>query len=220
MQAEIQLKGSATMQITRNGWVVSQRRRAPFYWVLMQGWEFLRAYIWGHIQTAAAAAANGLFGVVTITSDTRVQRFDHRTGTIWDYGVTSRRVVTDAFVAYIVDALDTAQSLFDDFDYGGFGTGSTAEAAAQTALVTELTTEYASDNVRPTGTISQPAANQYRMTVTLAPDGSCTVAEFSPFNQAATGGGTMMDRSLTGSQALVSGDTLVVVYTLTFTSGG
>jgi hypothetical protein len=192
--------------------------KAPWYWVLTQSPTFIRAYAWGHVQTAVALLVSKLFHVVTITSELKLEKYDHRTGITTDFGVVSRRVVTDAFVALIVDALDTAQSLFDDFDYGGFGSGSTAEAAAQSALITEFTTQYAVDSTRPTATISQPAANQFRMVVIFAPDASVTVEEFAPFN--ATSAGTMMDRSLTGSQVMISGDTLTPTYTLTFTSGG
>lgn len=66
------------------------------------------------------------------------------------YGLASMRVVTDAGVGYIVDAFQNSVEL-ENMKYHGFGTGSTAEGASQTALVTELTTEYVSDNVRPTG---------------------------------------------------------------------
>ena len=167
-----------------------------------------------------AKGAVKAIGGITLTSETSVKVF-RKNGIVEDYGVVSRRVVTDALVALIVDALDTGASpALDLFNFGGFGTGSTAEAATETALVTELTTQYATDNVRPTGTISQPTANQYRIVATLAPDATVTIQEFAPFTQAATGGGSMMDRSLTGGQSLVSGDSLQVTYTMTLTSGG
>lgn len=166
--------------------------------------------------------ANGILrvGGILVASEWRGAFYDHHTRETIDQGVFSRLVVTDAFVELIVDALDTAQSLFDDFDYMGFGSGTTAELANQTALTTEFTTQYATNNVRPTGTVSQPAANQFRLVTTFAPDASCTVEECAVFNQAAVAGGTMMDRALTGTKVMGVGDTYTVTYTLSLTAGG
>ena len=188
-------------------------------WKLTRRPSYVFSYIRGWLHTTLAKGVTKMVGGVTLSSEmsVRVIRAD---GTIEDYGITSRRVVTDAFVALIVDALDTSQASFPLFDFMGFGTGSTAEAAADTALVTELTTQYATDNTRPTGTVSQPAANQFRLVTTLSPDATVTIQEAAPFTQAATGGGTMMDRSLTGGQVLNSGDSLQTTYTLSLTSGG
>src|SRR3990167_2255495 len=169
MLIEHKLKPTGTLALrhSRNGYQVLQRRKVPFWWVLSQNWNFIRSYIWGHIQTGSALLANRLFGTVTVTSELRVERFDHRSGIIWDYGVTSRRVVTTAFVNLIVDACDTGASpTLDVFDFGAFGTGVGAEGAGDVGMGTELTTQYATDNVRPTGTITQPTSTQYRMVVT------------------------------------------------------
>lgn len=139
------------------------------------------------------------------------------------YGVVSRRVVTDAFVAAVVDALDVGVGFtLSNFRYHGIGTGTTAEAANQTALVTELTTEYTS-NVRATGTATQPSANIYTSTATNTLDsGTPALREHAVFTQAATGGGTMLDRSLYASITLdgTVGDGLQSAYSLTLTSGG
>ena len=190
-------------------------------WKLKQGPTYVLSYIRGWLQTILVQGVAKTVGVVAATSSTEVLVI-RKDGSIEDYGVTSRRVVTDDFVGFIVDAMDTAQATFDDFDFGGFGTGTTAEAAADTGLVTELTTQYATDNVRPTGTISQPAANQFRIVVTLSPDATVTVQEYGTFTSATAGAGngTMIDRALTGAQALVSGDSLQVTQTISFTSGG
>lgn len=54
---------------------------------------------------------------------------------IEDYGVVSRRLVTDAFVAAVVDALDVGVGFtLSNFRFHAIGTGSTAEAATETAL--------------------------------------------------------------------------------------
>lgn len=143
-------------------------------------------------------------------------------GTVEDLGVVSRRVVTDAGVGYIVDAFQNLVEL-ENLKYHGFGTGTTAEAASQTALVTELTTEYATDSTRPTGTTAENAANIYETVATLSPDGSGTLAitEHGVFSQAATGGGVLLDRSVFSAVNLARGaDSLQATYRLTLTSGG
>lgn len=144
-------------------------------------------------------------------------------GSIVRLGLVSLRVVTDTGAAYLVDTLQNLTEP-ENLKFHGYGTGGTAEAASQTALVTELTTEYATDNVRPTGSTTEGAsANIYRSVATLSPDGAGTLAitEHGIFSQAATGGGTMLDRSLFSAINLTRGsDSLQTTYDLTIPSGG
>jgi hypothetical protein len=144
-------------------------------------------------------------------------------GRLLDLGLISTRVVTDAGVQFLVDALQNLTEP-ENLKFHGFGIGTTAEAASQTALVTELTTEYATDNVRPTGSLTEGAsANIFRTVATLSPDGAGTLAitEHGIFSQAATGGGTMLDRSLFSAINLTRGsDSLQTTYDLTIPSGG
>jgi len=140
-------------------------------------------------------------------------------GTVLDLGLISLRVVTDTGVGYIVDAFQNTVEL-ENMKYHGFGTGSNAEAAANTALHTELTTQYASDNVRPTGSTTEGAsANIYRTVGTLSPDATVAITEHGIFSQAAVAGGVLIDKSLFSAINLISGDSLQVTYDLTFTSG-
>jgi hypothetical protein len=147
----------------------------------------------------------------------------HADGTRTRLGLASMRVVTDAGVGYLVDAL---QNLVEpeNMKFHGFGTGGTAESAAQTALVTEETTQYVTDNVRPTGSQTETSANIYRTVGTYSPDSGTNprpITEHAIFSQAATGGGVMLDRSLFSTVNLVpSADSLQATYDLTFTSGG
>jgi hypothetical protein len=144
-------------------------------------------------------------------------------GRVLDLGLISTRVVTDAGVQYLVDCLQNLQEP-ENMKFHGYGTGGTAEAASQTALVTELTTEYATDNVRPTGSLTEGAsANIFRTVATLSPDGAGTLAitEHAILSQAATGGGVMLDRSLFSVINLTRGsDSLQTTYDLTVPSGG
>jgi hypothetical protein len=143
-------------------------------------------------------------------------------GQTLDYGLISQRLVTNAGVAALVDALGNTFEP-ENFNFHGYGTGTTAEAAGDTALVTELTTEYVTNNTRPTGTQSEGAANIYRTTATLSPDsgGTLAITEHGVFSQAATGGGTLLDRSVFSAINLVaSQDSLQTQYSLTINAGG
>lgn len=141
-------------------------------------------------------------------------------GEIEDYGVVSNKVITTAGVNFLVDAWQNTVEL-ENLKFHGIGTGSTAEAAGDTALVAELTTEYSTNNTRATGTTTEGAsANIFQTVGTNTVDASVTIEEHGIFNQAATGGGTLWDRSLTGSQALSADDSLQSTYDMTASSGG
>jgi hypothetical protein len=142
-------------------------------------------------------------------------------GSIEDLGLMGLRVVTTAGVGYIVDAFQNIVEP-ENMKFHGFGTGGTAEASADTALVTELTTQYATDNTRPTGTTVEGASgNIYRTVATLAPDANVAITEHGVFSQAATGGGVLLDRTLFSVVNLVASvDSLQVTYELTFAAGG
>lgn len=159
--------------------------------------------------------ASGVLGVGRLYAS--VIRAD---GRIEHLGLLSTKVVTDAGVAYIVDDWDGGSSTIDDFNYHGCGTGTTAEAAGDTALVTESTTALNPDSTRATGTKSQPAANQMRSVGTVTFDNTAAITEHGIFTQAATGGGTLLDRSVFSAINVVSGDSIQFTYTLTLSSGG
>lgn len=141
-------------------------------------------------------------------------------GTVVNLGLISLRVITTAGVGYIVDAFQNSVEV-ENMKYHGFGTGSTAEASGDTALVTELTTEYVG-NVRPTGTTTEGAsANIYRTVGTLTPDsgGSIVLREHGVFS--ANAAGVLLDRSVFAAVTLDSanGDSLQVTYEATFPAG-
>lgn len=136
------------------------------------------------------------------------------------FGLASLRVVTDTGVGYIVDAFQNLTEL-ENMKYHGVGTGTNAEAVGNTALQTELTTQYNPDNTRATGTTIEGAtANIYRTVATNNFDATVAITEHGIFSQAAVGGGVLLDRSVFSAINLVSGDGLQTQYDLTFTSGG
>lgn len=101
------------------------------------------------------------------------------------------------------------------FKYHGLGTSSTAIAETDTGCGTELTTQYNPDNTRATGSQTNNGANIYRTVGTNTFDASATIQEFCLMSQAATGGGTMWTRILTGGIAVSSGDSIQTTYDLT-----
>lgn len=138
------------------------------------------------------------------------------------YGLASLQVVTTAGVGFIVDAFQNLVEL-ENMKFHGFGTGATAEASGDTALVTELTTQYNPDNTRPTGTTTEGAsANIYRTVATLSPDSGGTIAitEHMVVSQAATGGGVCFDRTVFAAVNVVAAqDSLQATYELTLPAG-
>ena len=140
-------------------------------------------------------------------------------GDVTDYGLASLRVVTTAGVGYIVDAFQNLTEV-ENFKYHGIGTGTNAESSADTALQTELTTQYSPDNTRATGTVGEGASgNIYATTGTITVDAAATITEHGVFSQAATGGGVLLDRSVFAAVGLAASDSLQVPYQITFPAG-
>lgn len=143
-----------------------------------------------------------------------------RDGQLRDYGLVSLRVITDAGVNYLVDAFQNTTEL-ENLKYHAIGTGTNAEAVGNTALQTELTTQYNPDNTRATGSTTEGAsANIYRTVGTNTVDAPVAITEHGILSQAAVGGGTLWDRSVFSAVNLSSGDSLQSTYDLTCTSGG
>ncbi len=138
----------------------------------------------------------------------------------FDYGLASLRVVTTAGVNFIVDAFQNSVEV-ENLKFHGIGTGTNAEASGDTALQTELTTQYNPDNTRATGSTTEGgSANVYRTVGTNTVDASAAVTEHGIFSQAATGGGTLLDRSVFSVINLANGDSIQATYDLTFSAGG
>lgn len=136
-----------------------------------------------------------------------------------NYGLASAAVVTDDGVAYITDGFTNAQEI-ENLNYHGIGTGTQTEDVTETALQTELTTQYNPNSTRATGTQDQPSANIYRTIGTNAVDASVAITEHGILSQAATGGGTLLDRSEFAAINLGSGDSLQSTYSFTSNAGG
>ena len=145
-----------------------------------------------------------------------------RDGTRVELGLANARVVTTAWVNFLVDSMQDAESnLIDLFIYHGIGTGSTAEAAGDTDIETELTTQYQTNNTRATGTATEGAsANIYRSVGTNQVDAAVAITEHGLLNNATVGSGTLLDRTVFSVVNLASGESLQSTYELTVSAGG
>ena len=141
-------------------------------------------------------------------------------GRVLDLGLAGLRVVTDAGVAFIVDAFQNTAEL-ENMKYHGIGTGTGNEAAGDIALGGELTTEYATDNVRPTGTTVEGAtANIFKTVGTITIDsGTPAITEHGVFSDATRGNPTLLDRTKFTAINLVANDGIQATYQFTLTSG-
>ena len=175
-------------------------------------------FLVGWFTVQMARLANRLLGIAVFTSELR-GRLIKGSGQEHDLGVLSYRVVTSAGVGFIVDAWQNILEL-EIMKYHGVGTGGTAEASGDTALVTESTTVLNPDSTRATGSLTESAANAFQTVGTVTFDGSAAITEHGIFSQAATGGGVLFDRSLFSAINVVSGDSIKFTYTVTFTAGG
>ena len=190
--------------------------QAPLSWRIRNTARW--GYIWGIIAVWLARGLTALTGIPTITSELAVQVL-RRDGQRINYGVVSRRVVTNNGVAFIVDAWQNSVEL-ENMKYHGCGTGTTAEAAADSALVTESTTALNPDSTRATGTQTEPASNQLTSTGVVTFDNSAAITEHGLFSAATTGTGVLFDRSVFSAINVVSGDSISFAYTVSFSSGG
>jgi hypothetical protein len=126
-----------------------------------------------------------------------------------------RNLIVNAGENFLVDAWQNSVEL-EIMKYHGIGTGTTAAAEANTALETELTTQYNPDNTRATGSLTEGAStNIFRTVGTNTVDASAAITEWGLLSQAATGGGTLWSRVVFSAINLANGDSLQTTYDLT-----
>lgn len=172
----------------------------------------LRWNFWlGWAQAQLSNAVVKTFGGIGVTSrlDAKLIRGN---GDVIDLGVLGYRVVTTAFVTFVVDQLQTETSVFGDFKYHDSGVGITAENITDTAM------ETTDGESRATGTQTESAANAYRSVGTISYTTTKAITEHGLFNDATTG--TLMDRTVFSAVNVVSGDSIQFTYTLTVSAGG
>lgn len=136
-------------------------------------------------------------------------------------GLASFNIITTVGVNNIGNAFRNTFEL-ENFKFHGIGTGSTGEVIGDTALGTELTTEYNPNSTRATGTLAGSNNIYTTVGVNTLDSGTPALREWGLFDQAATGGGNMFDRVTYAAINLVgaNGDGLQTTFSATFTAGG
>jgi len=122
------------------------------------------------------------------------------------------RVVTDAYAELLVDELQASVAAHSTFKYHDSGTGTTTEAATQTALVTPW------GGARDIGTQTETSAKVYKSVATTTYTGTFAITEHGLFNAATVG--TLMDRSLFAAINVVDTNQIQWTYELSVSSGG
>ena len=224
MESELQLKGSLDTKVLR-----APRRPLELEDIVEFGFPhrdqdpFVREYKrlnLPHLMRGVRPLAKAKKHNIPIMLGTLYAKILRENGERIDLGLISTRVVTTAGVNFIVDAFQNLTEL-ENLKYHGLGTGTNAEAAGDTTLQTELTTQLTPDSTRATGSTTEGATgNIYRTVATNTVDAAVAITEHGVFSQAATGGGTLLDRSVFSAVNLASGDSLQTTYELTFNSGG
>lgn len=133
-------------------------------------------------------------------------------GKIVNLGVISKKVVTAAFVNFIVDKLVAAGNI-NLFKYHDCGTRTAAESSSDTALGTP----YGGD--RAVGTQEEGAsANIYKSVGTNDFTSSLAITEHGLFSLSAVG--ILADRSVFAQINVINGSAIEWTYTLTVQPGG
>jgi len=138
----------------------------------------------------------------------RVFRAD---GNVEDLGLISTKVITDAFVHYIVDQLQSSAGGIAGFRFHAAGIGSAIENQTDTTLASEVAT-------RALGTQAEGAsANIYKSVGTVNFGGSFAIVEHGLFR--ASSGDILADRSVFASINVATSDSIEFTYELTLPAG-
>lgn len=188
---------------------VKRAPRAPV------AWRMRNVLRWGYLQgwvacNVVAPVANAL-GVATATGKLSAVLVK-QDGTVVNYGVLGWRVVTNAFVNFMVDQLQTETTEWGDFKYHDSGVGSTGENATDTDI------ETTDGEARVEGTQTEGAsANIYRSVGTIAYTTTKAIVEHGLFSQST--GTTLMDRTVFSTINVENGDSIEFTYELTCSAG-
>ncbi len=182
---------------------------APLSWRIRNA---LRpSYLYGWAYNQSAKLFTGLTGIPTLTAELSLV-LNKRDGSRIDYGVVGYRVVTTAFVTFLVDQLQTETSVFGDYKFHDSGVGTTAENVTDTAM------ETTDGESRVTGTQTESSANIYQSVGTISYTTTKAITEHGLFNDVSAG--TLMDRTVFSAINVVNGDSVTFTYSLTVSSGG
>ena len=184
-------------------------KRPPLRWMLSNylRWPFIRSLVGVFIVLPVAR----FFGLMTAYGKLEAV-LRRANGEVVNYGLLGYRVVTTAFVTFMVDQLQTETSEWGDFKYHDSGVGTTAENVTDTAI------ETTDGESRATGTQTESAANAYRSVGTISYTTTKAITEHGLFSQST--GTTLLDRTVFSAVNVVNGDSIQFTYTLTVSAGG
>lgn len=183
--------------------------KAPMIWRVRN--TLRPAFIWGLLTNTLAKLFSRITGIPTLTGELAIKTVG-KDGSLIDYGVVSRRVITTAFVDFMVDQLQAEDSSWGDFRWHDSGEGSTAEAVGDTDI------ETTDGESRVSGTQTEGgSANIYETTATITYTTTKTITEHMLFN--APTGGTGMDRSVFTGVPMTNGEGIQFRYRYTANSG-
>ena len=132
-------------------------------------------------------------------------------GSVDDLGIVSTKVVTTAFVNFLVDQLQASTGQIGNFSYHEMGTSGTAEAIGDTTLGTAV-------EARTNGSQGEGAStNIYQSVGTITATAPRSIVEHGLFDAAAAG--NLMDRSVFGVITLATNDAIQFTYELTVPAG-
>lgn len=167
-------------------------------------------FVYGYLANKAARAFSRLTGIPTLTAELRAVLIK-ADGSRVNYGLLGCRVVTTAFVNFMVDQLQAETTEWGDFKFHDSGVGITAEN------VTDTDIETTDGETRATGTQAEGAANIYESVGTISYTTTKAITEHGLFSKAT--GTTLMDRTVFAAINVENGDSIQFTYDLTVTAG-
>ncbi len=184
-------------------------RKAPLSWKLrnMSRWHYIKSAIAWHAVRPIAR----WWGVGTMMCELRAVKTE-LDGTLTDYGVLGRRVVTTAWAEFIVDQLIAETSEFGDLKWHDSGAGTTAAVIGDTDIeTTDAESRVAGTQVESSSVIYE-SVGVITYTTTLA------ITEHMMFTQVT--GGTGHDRTVFAAINVVNTNTITFTLDYTITAGG
>ena len=151
-----------------------------------------------------------LFGIPTHVGTLSI-RLIRGPGDVVDYGVVGMRVITTAWVNFLIDNLVSDTTEFGDLKFHDAGEDSTAEAVGDTVMITPW------GGARVTGSQEEDAANIYKSIGTITFDGSYVLREHGVFTIVT--GGTLCDRTMHAIISVENGNQVEYTYKYTATAG-
>lgn len=203
-QGNVTFNGRLTAKLIRG------QVKAPLSWHIRNRLTWV--YIWGWLANRSARMFSAITGIPCLIGELRLVHIKAN-GQRVDHGIVAYRVVTTAFVNFMVDQLQTETSQWGDFKYHDSGVGTTDPVIGDTDI------ETTDGEARATGTQTEGAsANIYRSVGTINYTTTKAITEHGLFSQST--GTTLMDRSEFAAVNVVNGDAIEFTYELTCTAGG